>query len=130
MSETSIKKSLANSEFLLKQEEHSSLFLWRCEGNESGASAAMENECTVEIALVILNVDITLPGLTATNVVTWKCHMNDSAKGRYDLILGRYLDSEHVRSAITRLVVILDAKYEKADLHKVMETQSLFLFLT
>ena len=35
--------------------------------------------------------DFTLPALIATNVVTWDCHVNDSAKYRYDMILGRYL---------------------------------------
>ena len=33
--------------------------------------------------------DFTLPELSATNVVTCKCHVNDSSKGRYDIILGR-----------------------------------------
>ena len=31
--------------------------------------------------------------------------------------------SEHILTANKRLHVILDAKYEKSDLHKVMETQ-------
>ena len=33
----------------------------------------------------------TLPALSATNVVTWNCHVVDSTKGKYDIILGRYL---------------------------------------
>ena len=36
-----------------------------------------------------VEVDFTLPALSATNVVMWKCHMDDSAKGRYDIIVGR-----------------------------------------
>ena len=32
-----------------------------------------------------------LPALSETNVVTWICHVDDSAKGRYDMILGRGL---------------------------------------
>ena len=31
----------------------------------------------------------TLPALSATNTVTWNCRVNDSAKGGYDMILGR-----------------------------------------
>ena len=31
----------------------------------------------------------TLPALSATNVVTWNCHVYDSAKGGYDIILVR-----------------------------------------
>ena len=38
-----------------------------------------------------VKLDFTLPTLSATNVVTWKCHVDDSSKGRYDMILGRDL---------------------------------------
>ena len=41
-----------------------------------------------------VEVDFTLPELSTTNVVTWKCHVDYSAKGRYDMILGRYLSKE------------------------------------
>ena len=30
-----------------------------------------------------------LPALSATNIMTRKCHLYDSAKGRYEIILGR-----------------------------------------
>ena len=33
----------------------------------------------------------TLPALSATNSVTWNCHVDDSAKGGYNMILGKYL---------------------------------------
>ena len=39
-------------------------------------------------------------------------------------------ESEHVRTAEKRLHVILDAKYEKEDLHKVMENQCQHLTTT
>ena len=29
-----------------------------------------------------VKVDFTLPALRATNVVTWRCHIDDSVKGR------------------------------------------------
>ena len=32
-----------------------------------------------------------LPVLSVKNVVTWKCHVDDSTKGSYDMILGRYI---------------------------------------
>ena len=35
-----------------------------------------------------VEVDFTLPELSTTNVVTWKCHVDYSAKGIYDMILG------------------------------------------
>ena len=38
-----------------------------------------------------VEIDFTLPTLSATNVTTCKCHVDDSSKGRYDMILGRYL---------------------------------------
>ena len=38
-----------------------------------------------------VKVDLTLPAFIMTNVVKWKCHVDDSAKGRYDMILGQDL---------------------------------------
>ena len=38
--------------------------------------------------------------------------------------------SEHIRAATEQLRVILDSKYEKSDLHKVMETQCQHLTMT
>ena len=38
-----------------------------------------------------VQVDFTLTALSATNFVTWKCHVDDSAKGRYDNIFEQYL---------------------------------------
>ena len=38
-----------------------------------------------------VDVDFTLPSISATNGVAWKCHVDDSAKGGYDMILVRYL---------------------------------------
>ena len=35
-----------------------------------------------------VKVDFTLPSIRPTNNVTWKCHLDDSAKGRYDMISG------------------------------------------
>ena len=41
-----------------------------------------------------VKVDFTLPAISATNVVTWKCHVDDSTRGGYNMILGRYLLTE------------------------------------
>ena len=41
-----------------------------------------------------VNVDFTLPILSATNVVTWKFHVDDCAKGKYNMILGRDILTE------------------------------------
>ena len=41
-----------------------------------------------------VKVDFTLPTLSATNDVMWKCHVDESTKGRYDMMLGRYLLTE------------------------------------
>ena len=38
-----------------------------------------------------VKIDFTLTALSTTNIMTWKCHVDDSARGRYDIILGRYL---------------------------------------
>ena len=41
-----------------------------------------------------VKVDFTLPALRETNFMTWKCYVDDSDKGRYDMILVRYLLTE------------------------------------
>ena len=41
-----------------------------------------------------VEVDFTLTELSVMNIVTWKCHVDESAKGRYDMILGRDLLTE------------------------------------
>ena len=41
-----------------------------------------------------IKVDSTLPKLISTNFIMYNFHGDDSAKGRYDMILGRYLWSE------------------------------------
>ena len=41
-----------------------------------------------------VKVYFSLPALRATNVVMWKCHVDNSAKGRYNIILEWYLWSE------------------------------------
>ena len=38
-----------------------------------------------------VKVYFTLTGSSATKIVTWDCHVDDSTKGIYDMILGRYL---------------------------------------
>ena len=38
-----------------------------------------------------VKIDFTLPGISATKIVTWYFHVDDSAKCRYYMILGRYL---------------------------------------
>ena len=38
-----------------------------------------------------VKVDFTLPEISATNIITSKCHVGDSAKGGYNMISGQYL---------------------------------------
>ena len=40
------------------------------------------------------NIYFTFPALGAMDVVTLKCHVDESAKGRYDMILGRDILTE------------------------------------
>ena len=41
------------------------------------------------ITNISIKVYFTLPALSVTNVVTCKCHLGESTKGRYDMILWR-----------------------------------------
>ena len=45
-----------------------------------------------------VGVDLILPALSAINVVTLKCHVYDSAKGRYDIVLVQDLLTKLVKS--------------------------------
>ena len=36
-----------------------------------------------------VKIDFTLPALSTTEIVMWKFHVDESAKSRYDMILGR-----------------------------------------
>ena len=38
-----------------------------------------------------VNIDFTLPALSAKNVMTQECHVDGFSKGRYNIILGRDL---------------------------------------
>ena len=53
-----------------------------------GKDAMMEWNTQAESITTNLKVKVyfTLPTLSATNVVTWKFHLDDSAKGRYNMI--------------------------------------------
>ena len=48
-----------------------------------------------QVAIITTNIKVkiyfTLPELSAAKTVTWKCHVDDYAKVRYGMILGRYL---------------------------------------
>ena len=43
-----------------------------------------------------VNTYFTLPTVSATNSATWNCHVDDSTKGRYDMILERDILTELV----------------------------------
>ena len=47
-----------------------------------------------------------------------------------DYYVEKVYESKHIFNSTKRLRVILDAKYEKADLHKAMETQCQHLIVT
>ena len=41
-----------------------------------------------------VEVDFNLPALSVTNIMMWKCHVEDSVKSRYDMILGQDILTE------------------------------------
>ena len=41
-----------------------------------------------------VEVYFTLPAISTKNVVTWKCHVDESDKGRYNMILGQDIRTE------------------------------------
>ena len=52
-------------------------------------------QCHTQVGNITTNLKVkivyTVPELSATELVTWNCHVDDSSKGRYDIVLGRYL---------------------------------------
>ena len=49
--------------------------------------------CHTQVGIITTNLKVeiysTLPELCAATIVKWNCHVDESAKGRYDTILGR-----------------------------------------
>ena len=41
-----------------------------------------------------VKIDLTLPKLSTAEIVTWNCHVDDSSKSTYDVILGRVILTE------------------------------------
>ena len=39
----------------------------------------------------MVKVEFSLPVISTTKIVIWKCHVDDSTAGRYDMIISRYL---------------------------------------
>ena len=62
--------------------------------HEKDAQVQRNTQAGNSITNIKVKIDFTLPALSATNVVTWKCHVDDSAKGRYDVSIGQDLLSE------------------------------------
>ena len=42
-----------------------------------------------------VKIDFTLPELSTTKIVTWNCHVDESAKRKKDMLLGRYILTEY-----------------------------------
>ena len=40
---------------------------------------------------LMVKIDLNLPELSVTKIVTWNCHLGDSTKGKYDIVLGKYI---------------------------------------
>ena len=38
-----------------------------------------------------VKIDFTLPELSATKIVAWNCHVHDSVKSVYEIVLGRHI---------------------------------------
>ena len=52
-------------------------------------------QCHMEAGNITTNVkakiDFTLPELSAPNILMYNCHVDDSAKGRYEMVLHKYI---------------------------------------
>ena len=56
-----------------------------------------------------VQVDFTIPTLSATTVMKWNCHVDESAKDRYDMILGQDLLKQLVLNIkLSKHVIKLD----------------------
>ena len=58
-------------------------------GNEKDAVIQWQTQAGKITTNIKFQVDFTLTALSTTNVVTWKCHVDGSASGRYNMILGK-----------------------------------------
>ena len=57
-------------------------------GATTGVLGRRPSEINITTNLKV-KIDFTLPALSMMNVLTWKCHVGDPTKGRYDMILGQ-----------------------------------------
>ena len=52
-------------------------------------------QCITQVGNITTNMKVkiyfTLPELSATKIMTWDCHVDDSDKVGYDIILGGYI---------------------------------------
>ena len=52
-------------------------------------------QCNTQSSIITTNIKVkiyfNLPEIRATKNMTWNCHVDESAKGRYYMILGRYI---------------------------------------
>ena len=72
-------------------------------------------KCQIQAGSINTNLkvqtDFTLPKLSTMKIVIWNCHVDESAKGRYDMILGRYLLTAlvlNLNDLITQLKQFMD----------------------
>ena len=59
--------------------------------NEKYAVMQWHKYCGDITSSLKVRVDFTLPALSVENVMTWKFHADESAKGRHDMFLGQDL---------------------------------------
>ena len=86
-----VKARFKTFRILLDNECTSTIVMWRLVktlGLEEVAQMQWNTQARNITTNIMVKIDFTLPTLSATNVRMWNCHVDESSKVRYDIILG------------------------------------------
>ena len=94
MNTQKVKEKFKNFRILLDNGCSSTILMGRLIKKNNPTEDALMQWHTQAVSIstnLKVNIDMILPELSVTKIVMWNCHVDDSAEGRYYVVLGRYI---------------------------------------